>query len=99
MTTGSVELTDAGGVVVVISMVVVGLVGIGVEGATGSSPPGIISEVPLPGTPLVELVIVVVDRLPPIPPSVFVSKVLDAGGSVKLVKDVPRVPPSAPAVT
>jgi hypothetical protein len=103
---GSVEVIDDGAVVVVAALVVVGLVGIGVEGVTGSSSPGIRIDVPFPGTLDVELVTVVVDRLPPIPPLVLVPEVVEAGGSVKLVKDVLNelvavgtVPPLAPLVT
>lgn len=92
-------------VVVVVATVVLELVGIGVEGVTSSSSPGMMTSVPLPGTPVVELVIVVVDLDPPIPPLVFVFEVVEAGGSVRLVKDVleelvvDRVPPFAPLVT
>ena len=82
MTSGSVEGTVDSVKVVVDAVVVVGLVGIGVEGVTGSSAPGMMTEVPLPGTLLVGLVMIVVDRLPPMPPFVLVLEVLDAGGSV-----------------
>lgn len=106
MTSGSVVVMDDGAVIVVETVVVVGLVGIGVEGVTGSSSPGMMTDVPFPGTPVAELVIVVVDRLPPIPSFVFVFDVLEAGGSVKLVKDVfmklvvvVRLSPVAPGVT
>lgn len=101
VTSGSVELIEVGVVVVV----VIGLVGIGVEGATGSSSSGMSTEVPLPGTPAVALVVAVVDRLPPIPSFMFVFEVLEASGSVELVRDVSkelvvegRMPPIAPSV-
>jgi len=101
VTCGSVELIDVGVMVVVVA----GLVGMGVEGATGSSSSGMSTEVPLPGTPTVEFVIAVVDRLPPNPSFMFVFEVLEASGSVKLVRDVSkelvvegRMPPIAPSV-
>jgi len=85
---GSEELTEDNVVIVVVTVMVAGLVGIGVEGVTGSSSPGMIMDVPFPGTLLVELAIVVVDRLAPVPPFVFRLEVLEAGGSVTLVRDV-----------
>ena len=82
---------------VLVLEVVVTLVGMGVFGVTGSSSPGISSDVPFPITLEVKLVVVlkvdlVVLRLPPTPPSVYESPVeVLAKGSVKLVKDVRRL--------
>ena len=82
---------------VLVLVVVVTLVGMGVFGVTGSSSPGMSSDVPFPITLEVKLVVVlkvdlVVLRLPSIPPSVYESPVeVLAKGSVKLVKEVSKL--------